>query len=82
MMRSMDHSQIFLIHIGLITTMVQNSRTGRKVHKIKANRQAETNFTPIKHYQGNMPPDPTKKQEKKSNSKSLNVDRKPPKENY
>ena len=29
-----------------------------------------------------MPPDPTQKQEKKSNSKSLNDDRKPPKDNY
>ena len=29
--------------------------------KIKANRQAETNFTPIRHYQENMPPDPTQK---------------------
>ena len=27
--------------------------------KIKANRQAETNFTPIRHYQENVPPDPT-----------------------
>ena len=36
--------------------------------KIKANRQAKTNFTPIKHYQENMPPDLTQKQERKSNS--------------
>ena len=50
--------------------------------KIKANRQAETNFTPIIHYQANMPPDPTQKQERKSNSKSLNADRKLPKDNY
>ena len=50
--------------------------------KIKANIQVETRFTPIRHYQANMPPDPTQKQEKKSNSKSLNADRKPPKENY
>ena len=51
------------------------------MHKIKANRQAETNFTPIRHYQENMPLDP-QKQEKKSNSKSLNADRKPRKDNY
>ena len=50
--------------------------------KIKANRQAETNFTPIRNYQENMPLDPTQKQEKNSNSKSLNADRKPPKDNY
>ena len=48
-----------------------------KCIKIKENRQAETKFTPIKHYQENMPPDPTQKQEKKSNSKSLNADRNP-----
>ena len=57
-------------------------RTGRKVHKTKANKQAKTNFTPIKHYQENMPPDPTQKQEKKRNSKSSNPNRKPPKDNY
>ena len=50
--------------------------------KIKANGQAETNFTPVRHYQANTPPDPTQKQEKKSNSKSLNADRKPPKDNH
>ena len=47
--------------------------------KIKANRQAEKNFTPIRHYQENMPPDPTQKQERKSNSNSLNVDKTTPK---
>ena len=50
--------------------------------KIKANRHAETNFTPTRHYQENMPLDPTQKQEKKSNSRSLNADRKPRKDNY
>ena len=45
--------------------------------KIKANKQAETNFTPIKHYQENMPPDPTQKWRNKCNSKSLNADRNP-----
>ena len=50
--------------------------------KIKANRQAETNFTPIRHYRANLPPDLTQKQEEKSNSKSLNADRKPLKDNY
>ena len=49
---------------------------------LKVNRQAETNFTPIRHYQANMPPDPTQKQERKRNSKSLNADRQPPKDNY
>ena len=53
-----------------------------KCIKTKANKQAETNFTPIRHYQAYMPPDPTQKQRNKSNSKSLNVDRKPPKEKY
>ena len=50
--------------------------------KIKANRKDETNFTPIRHHQENMRPDLTQKQEKKSNSKSLNADRKPRKDNY
>ena len=53
-----------------------------KCIKIKANRQAETNFTLIRHYQENMPLDPTQKQERKSNLNSLNADRKPPKDNY
>ena len=48
-----------------------------KCTKIKANRQAKTKFTPIRHYQANMPPDPTQKQRKKSNSKSLNANRNP-----
>ena len=50
--------------------------------KIKENRQAETNFTPIRHYQENTPPNPTQKQDRKRNSNSLNADRKPPKDNY
>ena len=58
---------------------VKNSCTGRKVHKIEANRQAETNFTPIRYYQAYMPPDPTQKQERKSNSNSLNADKTTPK---
>ena len=66
------------IHDCEFKTCVQEERC----IKIKANRQAETNFTPIRHYQENMPPDPTQKQEKKRNSKPLNVDRKPPKDNY
>ena len=45
--------------------------------KIKAKRQDETNFTPIRHYQENMPPELTQKQEKKSNSQSLTADRNP-----
>ena len=66
------------IHDCELKTRVQEERC----IKIKVNRQAETNFTPIRHYQANMPPDLTQKQEKKSNSKSLNADRKPPKDNY
>ena len=66
------------IHDCELKTCVQEERC----IKIKENRQAETNFTPIRHYQENMPPDPTHKQEKKSNSKSLNANRKPPKDNY
>ena len=66
------------IHDCELKTRVQEERCT----KIKANRQSETNFTPIKHYQENMPPDLTQKQEKKRNSKSLNADRKPPKDNY
>ena len=66
------------IHDYELKTRVQEERC----IKIKANRQAETKFTPIRHYQENMRPDLTQKQEKKSNSKSLNADRKPPKDNY
>ena len=29
--------------------------------KKKVNRQAKTKFSPIRHYQENMPPDPTQK---------------------
>ena len=43
-----------------------------KCIKTKENRQAETNFTPIRHY-----PYPTQKQRNKSNSKSLNADKNP-----
>ena len=49
------------------------------MHKISANRQAETNFTLIRHYQAYMPPDPTQKKERKINSNSLNTDRTIPK---
>ena len=45
--------------------------TGRKVHKLKANRQVETKFTPIKHYKAYMPPDPTQKQEPKEQFKFI-----------
>ena len=51
------------------------------MHKIKANRQAETNFTPIRLYQAYMPPDLTQKQERKSNSNTL-PRKQPPKDNY
>ena len=66
------------IHDSELKTHVQEERC----IKIKANRQAETKFTPIKHYQVNMPPDPTQKQRNKSDLKSTNVDRKLPKDNY
>ena len=66
------------IHDYEFKTRVQEE----KYIKIKANRQAKIKFTPIRHYQENMPPDLTQKQEKKSNSKSLNADRRPPKDNY
>ena len=66
------------IHDCELKTHVQEERC----IKMKANRQAETNFTPIRHYQVNMPLDRTQKEEKKSNSKPLNADIKPPKENY
>ena len=49
------------------------------MHKIKANKQAETNFTPIRLYQAYMPPDLTQKQERKSNSNSLNAKKTTPK---
>ena len=49
------------------------------MHKIKANRQAETNFTPIRLYQAYMPPYPTQKQERKSNSNTLNAEKTTPK---
>ena len=42
-----------------------------KCIKTKENRQAETNFTPIRHYQVNMSPDPTQKQEKKEQFKVI-----------
>ena len=50
-----------------------------KVHKNKANRQAEIDFTPIRLYQEYMPLDPTQKQERKSNSNSLNAKKTTPK---
>ena len=50
-----------------------------KVHKNKLNRQAKIDFTPIRLYQAYMPPDPTQKQERKSNSNSLNADKTTPK---
>ena len=49
------------------------------MHKLKANRQDETNFTPIRPYQAYMPPDLTQKQERKRNSNSLNADKTTPK---
>ena len=46
---------------------------------MNANRYAETKFTPIRHYQENMPPYPTQKQRNQSNSRTLNT-KKPLKE--
>ena len=51
----------------------------KKMHKFKANRQAETKFTPIRLYQAYMPPYPTQKQERESNSNTLNDKRSTPK---
>ena len=56
-----------------IKTRIQEERC----IKIKGNRQAKKNFTPIRHYQANMPPDPTQKQRNKSNSRTLNANRNP-----
>ena len=39
-------------------TRVQEEKEIKK----KVNRQAETKFNPIRHYQENMPPNPTQKQ--------------------
>ena len=57
------------IHDCEFKTRVQEERC----IKIKANRYTETNFTPIRHYQVNMPPDSTQKQERRSNSNTLNA---------
>ena len=54
-------------------TRVQEEKEIKK----KVNRQAETKFTPIKHYQENMPPDLTQKQRNQSNSRTLNADKTP-----
>ena len=40
---------------------LKNHIQEEKCIKTKANRQAETNFTPIRHYQENMPLDLTQK---------------------
>ena len=50
-----------------------------KVHINKVNIQDETYFTPIRIYQAYMPPDPTQKQERKSNSNTLNAEKITPK---
>ena len=68
--------------IAVKPTYIRNCELKTRVQeekciKIKANRQAETDFTLIRHYQANMPLDLTQKQRKKSNSKSLNADRNP-----
>ena len=75
------------VNISVKTTYIRDCELKTHVQeekciKIKANSQVDTKFTPFRHYQANMPPDPTQKQEKKSNSKSLNADKKPPKDNY
>ena len=55
----------------------KKSRTRRKRDKKKVNRQAETKFTPIKHYQENMPLDLTQKQRNQSITRTLNVNKTP-----
>ena len=45
--------------------------------KKKVNKQAKTKFTPVRHYQVNMAPDPTQKQRNQSNSRTLNADKNP-----
>ena len=55
----------------------QNRVQEEKEIKKPVNRQAETKFTPIRHYQENMPPDPTQKQRNQSNSRTLNADKTP-----
>ena len=47
--------------------------------QIKANRQAETKFTPIRIYHAYMPPYSTQKQERESNSNTLNAKKSTPK---
>ena len=61
------------IHDCELKTCVQEE----KCTKIKENRQAETKFTPIRHYQENMPPNLTQKQRNKSNSRTLNANKNP-----
>ena len=51
----------------------------KKMHKSKANRQAETNITLIRLYQAYMLPYLTQKQERKSNSNTLNAEKTTPK---
>ena len=67
--------EIVCIHECKSKTHVQEET----VHKIKENKQAETKFTPIRLYQAYMPPDPTQKQERKSNSNTLNAEKTTPK---
>ena len=40
----------------------------KKMQKFKANRQAETKFTPIRLYPAYMPPYPTRERERNSNT--------------
>ena len=54
----------------------------KKMQKFQANRQAETKFTPIRLYQAYMPPYPTQKQERESDSNTLMPRNQPPKDNY
>ena len=49
------------------------------MHKNKANGQDKIDFTPIRIYQAYMPPNPTQKQERKSNSNTLNAKKTTPK---
>ena len=58
--------QVFLDFGSQVNIMTRDSWEERCI-KIKANRQAEKNFTPIRHYQENMPLDPdTETREKRA----------------
>ena len=72
------------VDISVKTVYIRNCEFKTRVQeekciKTKANRQVETNFTPIRHYQAYMPLDLTQKQERRSNSNTLNAEKITPK---